>query len=110
MKKSTPETILLKNALERHGIHAIPEYWDHHKHIDLTILPARLDIEVDGPKHLTNAEQIIRDIAREHFSDVKGFATIHVPNELIVKNVDKIAAAIASAAIFRQIKFRTTKI
>ena len=41
------------------------ELHDGHKHIDLTIPKAKINVEVDGIQHLTNADQIVADLSRE---------------------------------------------
>ncbi len=79
------------------------EKWDGHKHIDLVIHRARLNIELDGKQHYENARQIVSDLQRSHYSDYKGFDTIHIPNILIQSEFDRqhVADAISKAAEFR---------
>ena len=102
-KKPTMYALKLKNALEQFGVHVGEETWDGHKHIDLTIQAAKMNIEVDGSHHLTNARQIIRDFEREHYSDDKGFVTIHIPNKSLDDDLDGIASALAEAARMREL-------
>lgn len=98
MKKSTPEAKRLKEALEGLGIRMLAEHWDGHKHIDLSIPDAHINIEIDGPQHLTDPYQILADLNRSHFSDDLGYRTLHIHNEEIKSNLEKIAVAIAEAA------------
>jgi very-short-patch-repair endonuclease len=85
-------------ALLARGIPARLEHSDGHKHVDIGVPEAKLYIEVDGLRHLTDAEQLLRDIARDHYSDDEGNATIHVPNEFIESHLDEVADAIAQVA------------
>src|SRR5689334_3065616 len=82
-KQPTKEAIALKEALEKLGIRVLAEVDDGHKHIDLAIPSARINIEVDGGYHLTNPYQILADLKRSHYSDDLGYDTIHISNEAI---------------------------
>jgi very-short-patch-repair endonuclease len=85
----------LAEALKKRGVEITLEYSDGHKHVDIAILSAHIFIEVDGIQHLIDADQIIRDFKRDHFSDGDDFHTIHIPNEMIKNHLDQIADAIA---------------
>jgi len=98
LHKSTHTAVLLKEALERRGLRVLSEVNDGHKRIDLGIPDAHINIEVDGIQHLTNPRQILSDLKREHYSDLLGYDTIHVPNELVYEDLERIAEAIAEAA------------
>lgn len=104
-RKPSYHTSKLKDALEGHGLRVLVEVGDGHKHIDLAIPDAHINIEVDGPQHLTNPNQILSDIDRAHYSDLEGYSTIHIPNALIDMNLPDIASAIAKAAKVRAEKF-----
>ncbi len=103
-KKSTKEARDLKEALEKLGIRVLAEVDDKHKHIDLAIPSARINIEVDGIQHLTDAYQIISDLKRSHYSDDLGYDTIHIPNSSIRNNLGGIASALAEATKIREEK------
>jgi very-short-patch-repair endonuclease len=92
--------------LENLGVRVLSQHWDGHKHIDLSIPDARINIEVDGIKHLTDPYQIISDLEREAGSEQHGFSTIHIQNEEIHFNLDKIATALARAAKIREEHFK----
>jgi very-short-patch-repair endonuclease len=101
MTKHTPteQAKRLHDALLEHGITTELEYYDGYKTVDLCIKEARFYIEVDGLHHLTNADQIIADLKRDHYSDNEGFEMLHIPNA-IFKNeriFDSIVEAIAGA-------------
>ena len=105
--RSTPEALELKRELENRGVIVESNKWDGHKHIDLTIHRARLNIEVDGKQHYETAHQILSDLARTHYSDFKGYDTIHVPNAFIhnADDLRKVADALARAAYVRSKNF-----
>jgi len=71
------------------------EYFDGHKCLDIGIPEAYVYIEVDGNHHLTDPAQIERDFLRDHYSEIQGFATIHIANEAIEKHLDRIAGALS---------------
>jgi very-short-patch-repair endonuclease len=101
-KKSTREAQDLKEALEKLGIRVLVEVNDGHKHIDLAIPSARINIEVDGNKHLIDAHQILSDLKRSHYSDDLGYDTIHISNEAIHSSLGGIASALAEATKIRE--------
>lgn len=100
-RQSTAEAILLKSALEKHGVIVEAEKWDGHKHIDLVIHRARLNIEVDGMQHYTDPKQIVADLKRSHYSDFRGYDTIHIPNLVIRDYLELVAEGVAEAAQIR---------
>ena len=104
-KQSTPQAIKLRHELEKRGIRVLTEVNDHgHKHVDLAIPSARINIEVDGRQHYENPFQIMSDLKRSHFSDDEGYDTIHIPNVFIDNDIDlpKVAEALAEAAVMRE--------
>ena len=100
-KEPTQEEKDLKKALENLGVYVLSQVPDGHKHIDLAIPDAKINIEVDGPKHLTDPNQIVKDLLRSHYSDDLGYFTIHIPNDYIHSDLEKIAKALAEAAKIR---------
>ena len=101
-RKPTAEEILLKEALEAHGIKVLSQVKDGYKTIDLSIPAAKINIEVDGKQHLTDPHQIISDLSRGHYSDSLGYQTIHIPNSFIHNDLARVASALAEAAKFRE--------
>jgi|SRR5665213_1108105 len=101
--RSTPQALSLKKSLEDRGVLVEAEKWDGHKHIDLVVHRARLNIEVDGKQHYQNAQQILSDLNRSHYSDLSGYDTIHIPNVFLENDEDhrKIADALAEATEIR---------
>lgn len=88
-KQPTKEENLLKKELEDLGVRVLSQVSDGYKHIDLAIPDAKINIEVDGPKHWTNADQIVSDLERSHGSDDLGYHTIHISNDHINSDVKK---------------------
>jgi len=103
MTKSTKQTELLVNALEKRNVKVKVEHWDGHKHIDIFIPAVGMYIEVDGLPHYTSPAQIISDLQRDHFSNNDGFFTKHIPNAMIETHLDSVANAIAKVVTERGI-------
>jgi very-short-patch-repair endonuclease len=91
---STQQAQALCKALEKRGINVKPEHWDGHKHVDIHIPIANINIEVDGLQHLIDPKQILSDFKREYFSDIHNLNTLHITNEVLMKHLDLIADAI----------------
>ncbi|MEK7556063.1 MAG: DUF559 domain-containing protein [Patescibacteria group bacterium] len=91
----------LGTALREKGIKLELEHWDGHKHVDIFIPSAGLCIEVDGAQHYTNADQILRDLERAHYSDDDGQRTMHIPNEIVTTHFKKVVDAIAKTVSIR---------
>ncbi|QQR82640.1 hypothetical protein IPJ70_00815 [Candidatus Campbellbacteria bacterium] len=100
----TKEAKDLKEALEKHGVRVLVEPYDGHKHIDLGIPDAKINVEVDGIQHLTNPHQILKDLGRGYFSHKKGYNTMHIPNEMIRLHLKEISEALAEASKIKEKK------
>ncbi len=61
-RKPTKEALLLKDALEKLGIRVLIEVPDGHKHIDLGLPDARINVEVDGDHHSQLAQQMTNEL------------------------------------------------
>jgi len=101
-KQPTKEAAALKEALENKGALVYLELDDGHKHIDLAIPRAKLNIEIDGIQHLTDPYQILADLGRGYYSHKNGYNTMHIPNEMIHKHLQEIADALAEASKIRE--------
>lgn len=101
-KQPTKEASALKEALENKGARVYLELHDGHKHIDLAIPRAKLNIEIDGIQHLTDPHQILADLGRGYYSHKNGYNTMHIPNEMIHKHLQEIADALAEASKIRE--------
>ena len=109
MPKPTYYADLLKRYLNKLGVAVLSEVDDGYKHIDLSIPAAKLDVEVDGVHHLTDSQQILKDLKRSGYSHHDGYDTIHVHNMDLKHDAGGIASAIAEAPAIREERFNTTK-
>jgi very-short-patch-repair endonuclease len=91
----TPQAIKLSEALRNLGIHNELEHGDGSKHVDIYVPEARLCLEIDGEYHLTDPEQVCRDLDRASYSHLDGKDTMHIPNFYVDNYLDKIANTIA---------------
>ncbi|MDP2684979.1 MAG: hypothetical protein Q8P20_08160 [bacterium] len=99
MKTITPQAEKLCEALRNRKIFCKTEVWDGHKHIDISIPWAKIDIEVDGLQHYTNAKQMISDFDRSYWSvQNDNYDTFHVPNTILDSHLEQVADALANAA------------
>lgn len=100
----TKEAADLKVALEKKGVRVLVELHDGHKHVDLAIPKAKINVEVDGIQHLTNPNQIVADLSRGYYSHKNGFDTMHIPNEMVRLHLGEISDALAEASKIREQK------
>jgi very-short-patch-repair endonuclease len=100
----TPQAKKLHEALKERGIHNGLEPFDGHKHVDISIPWAKLNLEVDGKYHLTDPEHLFRDLERDSFSHKKGISTIRIPNFFVDNHLDELADSIAEVARKRKMK------
>lgn len=70
-------------ALKIRGLPVQLEKFDGKKTIDIAIPKYRMNIEVDGSHHNTNAAQARSDLFRTFYSFKKYYNTLRVPNSLI---------------------------
>lgn len=85
---TTQQTIDLYLALKAYNVPVQIEKFDGHKHIDIAIPNAKINIEIDGFHHHLNPYQALQDLKRTYHSFRKGFFTIRVPNSLIENKLD----------------------
>jgi very-short-patch-repair endonuclease len=100
----TEEAYALKVALEQKGVLVHLEIYDGYKHVDLCIPKAKIDVEVDGIRHLTDPHQILADLHRGYYSHKDGYNTMHIPNEMIHSHLREISEALAEASKIREQK------
>jgi very-short-patch-repair endonuclease len=91
----TPQAKRLHEALNKRDIHNELEFDDGHKHSDIYIPSAKLNLEVDGEYHLRDSEQWFRDLKRDLHSNNEGKSTIHIPNHYVDTHLDELANVIA---------------
>jgi very-short-patch-repair endonuclease len=83
IKMTTAHTLALYFLLRKKGIKAQLEKNDGFKTIDIAVVNARLNIEVDGTHHNTEHQQALTDLKRTYYAFEKGFYTLRIPNSLI---------------------------
>jgi hypothetical protein len=81
--KATDYAIALYFALKERGVPAELEKFDGHKTIDIAIVEAKVNIEIDGSHHNLDSNQARADLRRTLFSFKKGYFTLRIPNSLI---------------------------
>ena len=87
-KKSSERAIKLCSALKsrlcNNGVKCVLEHpTDGHKHVDIRLIEAKIDIEVNGDEHYTNPERLASDVKRRYWSSKEGYVTIQIPNHII---------------------------
>jgi very-short-patch-repair endonuclease len=80
---TTSHTLSLYFLLRKKGIAAQLEKFDGFKTIDIAVVEARLNIEVDGAHHNTRHEQALADLKRTYYAFEKGYYTLRIPNSLV---------------------------
>jgi very-short-patch-repair endonuclease len=91
---TTCEAIELYLSLKLRGVPAELEKFDGYKTIDIAVVDAKVNIEVDGPHHHHKYEQALSDLKRTLYSFQKGYLTLRIPNTLINKNLEETADSI----------------
>ena len=91
--KPTDEAKKLYNALKRKGVPVELEKFDGYKHIDIAVVAAKINIEVDGGQH-HNPKQALADLKRTYHSFKKGYFTLRIPNSLVKEHLNETADCI----------------
>lgn len=89
--KTTEETLKLYFALKERNVPAEIEKNDGYKTIDIAVVEAKVNIEVDGQQHNFNPHQALADLKRTYYSFKKGYLTLRIPNTLIRWNLEETA-------------------
>ena len=100
----TPQAKRLHEALNERDIRNELEFYDGHKHVDISIPWAKLNLEIDGKYHLTDPEHLFRDLERDSYSHLDGIDTVRIPNLYVESNLDEIANSIAEVAKKRRLR------
>jgi len=91
----------LHSALIQRGVNAEIEKYDGHKHIDLAVVKAKLNIEIDEDRHYLTTSQIETDLARDNYSTEEGYDTFRVPARILEEKLDEVADAIVKVVAGR---------
>jgi very-short-patch-repair endonuclease len=94
-QSATPYAMVLYLELIKRGIRAEAEKWDGHKTIDIAVVEAKINIEVDGSHHNRNPKQALSDLKRTYYSFLKGYFTIRIPNSIIASDLGQTADLVA---------------
>ena len=108
LNNSTEEATRLYLSLKRRGVPAELEKYDGYKTIDIAVVDARVNIEVDGHQHVSNPKQAHSDLKRTYFSLQKGFLTLRIPNALIRENLEETADYITTFLLQHKNKIRNS--
>jgi len=100
----TTEALALRDALVERHIKVYVELHDGFKSIDLALPRSKINLEIDGVQHLTDPNQILADLGRGYYSHKNGYATMHIPNEMVRLHLNQIADALAEASKVREQK------
>jgi hypothetical protein len=88
---STKETINLYFSLRDRGVPAELEKFDGYKAVDIAVVEARVNIEIDGVHQVNNADEAFADLQRTFYSFKKGFLTLRIPSVLVKQNLNQTA-------------------
>ena len=92
--QTSSEAIELYLSLKSRGVPAELEKFDGYKTIDIAVVDAKVNIEVDGPHHNYKYKQALSDLQRTLHSFRKGYLTLRIPNALVNENLEETANSI----------------
>ena len=98
---TTLSAFCLYIALKKNGLPVELEKYDGYKRIDIAIVKAKLNIEVDGIRHSKDSKQSLTDLKRMYYSMRKGYETVRIPNVLVNNNVNDVVNIISSMYVER---------
>ena len=94
-ESATSQSVRLYLELIKRGIRAEIEKFDGYKTIDIAVVEAKINIEVDGAHHNYSSKQAITDLRRTFYSFRKGYYTIRIPNSIIETELMETADLVA---------------
>lgn len=89
--KSTLDAMSLYFELRKRGVPAELEKYDGYKTIDIAIVEAKINIEIDGMHHSFDPRQARADLLRTYYSFLRGYYTLRIPNQLIRHHLEETA-------------------
>jgi very-short-patch-repair endonuclease len=95
-------------SLKKRGVPAELEKFDGYKTIDIAVVDAKVNIEVDCHQHISNPKQALADLKRTYFSLQKGFLTLRIPTALIRENLEATADYITTFLLENKNKIRNS--
>ena len=108
LNNSTGEATRLYLSLKKRGVPAELEKFDGHKTIDIAVVDARVNIEVDGHQHISNTKQALSDLKRTYFSFQQGYLTLRIPTALIREKLEETADYITTFLLENKNKIRNS--
>ena len=108
LNNSTDEATRLYLSLKRRGVPAELEKFDGFKTIDIAVVDAKVNIEVDGHQHVSNPTQALSDLKRTYHSLQKGYFTLRIPNALIREYLEETADYITTFLLENKNKIRNS--
>jgi len=94
-KRASSHALKVYDALKKRGIDCELEPYTVHKHVDISIKNAKLNIGIDGEHHSLDPEQLHLDLISDENSLKEGFATKHYTLRDIDDNLEGIADTLA---------------
>ena len=91
IESTTAHTLALYLLLRKRGVRAELEKFDGFKTIDIAVVEAKVNIEIDGAHHNTKHEQALADLKRTYYSLEKGYYTLRIPNSLVKNHLTETA-------------------
>ena len=89
--KNTIDATRLYLSLKKRSVPAELEKFNGYKTIDIAIVDAKVNIEIEGPHHHSKYKQALTDLKQTLYSFQDGFLTLRIPNVLIKKNLEETA-------------------
>jgi hypothetical protein len=89
--KDTIDATRLYLSLKKRSVPAELEKFNGYKTIDIAIVDAKVNIEVEGPHHHPKYKQALTDLKQTLYSFQDGFLTLRIPDVLIKKNLEETA-------------------
>ena len=88
LEQTSRETVKLYFLLKQRGINVELEKDDSLNTIDIAIVNAKVNIEVDKPQTSYNRTTALADLKRRYYSFEKGYYTLRIPNALVAYDQD----------------------
>lgn len=88
LEQTSRETIKLYFLLKQRGINVELEKDESQNTIDIAIVNAKVNIEVDRPQTSYHRSKALDDLKRRYYSFEKGYYTLRIPNALVAYDQD----------------------
>ena len=108
LNNNTAEATKLYLSLKKRGVPAELEKFDGYKTIDIAVVDAKVNIEVDSHQHISNPKQALSALKRTCFSIQKGYLTLRIPNALIREYLEETADYITTFLLENKNKIRNS--